>query len=451
MIMDDHTYTREKEDEMEVTAEGSLSPFQDQLPPASPQRSGRPIQSPVEVCTMLQNIQNELSNAQEELASYQICVNLKSSSETPGLSEILRNAMDLVENKIACHLHKVRLIGSCPIKTCLIHYPPSTSHTNFQPNSLPKQNPLKRATADDSDFQLPPKRNTVKAPTFFSPNTISTSNKFMNLEKLTEPDPHLPQAPKIPPIMLKNMSGKDTIPVFPSRMAMTVMKGRLKAAQKGHGLLKRKADALQMRFRQILKKIVETKSLMGDVMKEAAFSLAEAKFTTGDFNHIVLQNVTKAQIKVRSKKDNVAGVNLPVFESFQNGVDTYELAGLARGGQQLAKLKKNYAKAVHLLVDLASLQTSFITLDEVIKVTNRRVNALEHVVIPKIERTIAYITSELDEREREEFYRLKKIQGKKKAMRDENEKRKEALKAAGVEVDSVPSLLQDNEEDDVLF
>lgn len=247
------------------------------------------------------------------------------------------------------------------------------------------------------------------------------------------------------------MSGKDTIPVFPSRMAMTVMKGRLKAAQKGHGLLKRKADALQLRFRQILKKIVETKSLMGDVMKEAAFSLAEAKFTTGDFNHIVLQNVTKAQIKVRSKKDNVAGVNLPVFESFQNGVDTYELAGLARGGQQLAKLKKNYAKAVHLLVDLASLQTSFITLDEVIKVTNRRVNALEHVVIPKIERTIAYITSELDEREREEFYRLKKIQGKKKVMRDENEKRKELLKASGIDTDAAPNLLHEDNDDDVLF
>lgn len=46
---------------------------------------------------------------------------------------------------------------------------------------------------------------------------------------------------------------------------------------------------------------------MGEVMKEAAFSLAEAKFTTGDFNQVVLQNVTKAQIKVRTKKDNVAG------------------------------------------------------------------------------------------------------------------------------------------------
>ncbi len=52
---------------------------------------------------------------------------------------------------------------------------------------------------------------------------------------------------------------------------------------------------------------MQTKILMGEVMKEAAFSLAEAKFATGDFNQVVLQNVTKAQIKVRSKKDNVAG------------------------------------------------------------------------------------------------------------------------------------------------
>lgn len=45
------------------------------------------------------------------------------------------------------------------------------------------------------------------------------------------------------------------------------------------------------------------------------------------------------------------------------------------------------------------------TLDEVIKITNRRVNAIENVVMPKLENTISYITTELDEGEREDFYR----------------------------------------------
>jgi V-type H+-transporting ATPase subunit D len=79
------------------------------------------------------------------------------------------------------------------------------------------------------------------------------------------------------------MSGKDRLNVFPSRAAMTMMKGRLKGAQKGHSLLKRKADALMLRFRQILTKIIEAKTTMGEVMKEASFSLAEAAYSAGDF------------------------------------------------------------------------------------------------------------------------------------------------------------------------
>jgi V-type H+-transporting ATPase subunit D len=66
-------------------------------------------------------------------------------------------------------------------------------------------------------------------------------------------------------------------------------------------------------------------------------------------------------------------------------------------------------------------------LDEVIKVTNRRVNALEHILIPRAENTIKYINSELDELDREEFYRLKKVQGKKKrnaAVAEEEAKKK---------------------------
>jgi len=247
------------------------------------------------------------------------------------------------------------------------------------------------------------------------------------------------------------MSGRDDrIQVFPSRMAQTIMKARLKGAQKGHSLLKKKADALNMRFRQILSKIIENKTLMGEIMKEAAFSLAEAKFTAGDFTHMVLQNVGKAQIKVKMRKDNVAGVMLPVFESYQDGSDAYDLTGLGKGGANIAKMKKSYAKAVELLVELASQQTSFITLDEAIKVTNRRVNAIEHVIIPRIERTLAYIITELDEREREEFFRMKKIQKKKKKDRAEKE---EMLKEQGILLDeqAAASLLERDDDVPVLF
>jgi len=251
------------------------------------------------------------------------------------------------------------------------------------------------------------------------------------------------------------MSSKDRFNVFPSRMAQTIMKGRLKGAQTGHNLLKKKADALAIRFRSILKKIIDTKMLMGDVMKTAAFSLAEAKFaTSADFTQVVIQSVNKAQIKIRTKRDNVAGVILPSFESFNDGGDTFELTGLGRGGIQLQRLKRNYGEGIKILIELATLQTSFVILDDVIKVTNRRVNAIEHVIIPKITRTINYIISELDEMESEEFYRLKKVQEKKKQARALQEKRRAALIEDGLltgEEEDAPNILDQEHDEDVLF
>lgn len=249
--------------------------------------------------------------------------------------------------------------------------------------------------------------------------------------------------------------GKDRIAVFPSRMAQTLMKVRLKAAQKGHSLLKKKADALNIRFRSILGKIVENKNLMGEVLREASFSLAEAKFTAGDFSHGVIQSVSRAQHRVRMKRENVVGVFLPVFEAYVDGPDTYDLTGLGKGGANIAKLKKNYNKAVELLVELATLQTCFITLDEAIKITNRRVNAIEHVIIPRIENTLQYIVTELDEMEREEFFRMKKIQAKKKkdraAAEQLLEEDKKRLAAKGVKVDQPKNILENEDDLPLLF
>lgn len=213
------------------------------------------------------------------------------------------------------------------------------------------------------------------------------------------------------------MSGA-RLAVFPTRMALTLMKGRLKGAEKGHSLLKKKADALQMKFRSILKLMKDAKLEMGDSLKIAAFSLVKAKYAAHPSNltNTVIENAGKAAIKLDLTSDNVAGVLLPNFaEVRDDGTESsLELTGLGRGGQQVNDCRDAYVKSVSTLVKLASLQTAFVTLDEVIKVVNRRVNAIEYVVMPRIVNTISYITSELDEGDREEFFRLKKVQGKKK-------------------------------------
>jgi V-type H+-transporting ATPase subunit D len=67
-------------------------------------------------------------------------------------------------------------------------------------------------------------------------------------------------------------------------MALTVMKNRLKGAQKGHSLLKRKAEALTRRFREIVGKIRDAKLKMGKVLQVASFSYAEVAYIAGDIS-----------------------------------------------------------------------------------------------------------------------------------------------------------------------
>ncbi|KIM87220.1 hypothetical protein PILCRDRAFT_64185 [Piloderma croceum F 1598] len=200
--------------------------------------------------------------------------------------------------------------------------------------------------------------------------------------------------------------------IFATRMALTNTKLRLKGAQTGHSLLAKKRDALTTRFRAILKKVDEAKRKMGRVMQLASFSMAEVTYATGDISYLVQEQAKSATFRVKAKQENVSGVVLPAFEV--DRVPDFNLTGLGRGGQQVIKAREVYAKAIETLVELASLQTAFTILDEVIRATNRRVNAIEHVIIPRLENTIKYVLSELDEMDREEFFRLKKVQGKKK-------------------------------------
>ena len=89
------------------------------------------------------------------------------------------------------------------------------------------------------------------------------------------------------------------LPVFPTRQNLQVMKVKLTGAKKGHSLLKKKADALSMRLRALLKNILDAKENVGLAFREGNFALAEVKYAAGDIKPMVIESVGTAQVRLR--------------------------------------------------------------------------------------------------------------------------------------------------------
>lgn len=215
--------------------------------------------------------------------------------------------------------------------------------------------------------------------------------------------------------------------VFATRMNQQVYKIKVKGATKGFELLKKKSDALKARFRRLIVDIKDAKGALSREMPSSFISLASAKYTAGNFGDDVLYDIKEARVRVFTTEDNVAGVKLPIFQ--ENFIEDSEgmTIGLKGGGKTIEECRKNFLDLITRLVKLASLQTSFVALDEALKVTNRRVNALEHVVVPRLEATVNYISKELDEMEREDFFRLKKVVAMKRSAPEVQTSSKEPI------------------------
>jgi V-type H+-transporting ATPase subunit D len=204
-------------------------------------------------------------------------------------------------------------------------------------------------------------------------------------------------------------------PALPSRMSLIAFKTRLKGATKGHSLLKKKADALMMTHRKIMRELRDAKLAVPQEMRDAHFTVTEAQYVAGDISFSVQESLKIEPYKATMYAANIAGVAIPGMKGEEDDSSVQAIvSGLGRGGEEIKAARKKFRGTLSLLVKIAALQTTWIVLDEAIKVTNRRVNALEKVVIPKTTGTIDFINSELDELEREEFFRLKMVQKKKK-------------------------------------
>lgn len=204
------------------------------------------------------------------------------------------------------------------------------------------------------------------------------------------------------------MAGKQ---VNPTRMELTRLKKKLVTATRGHKLLKDKRDEL---MRQFLDKVRENKALREKVeqgIQEAnkKFLLARAGMADEVLNTALL--APKQEISLESSTANIMSVDIPQFKFKTRTPDPNDMFsyGFAFTTGDLDDAIKSLSEVFEDMLRLAEIEKSCQLMAAEIEKTRRRVNALEHVMIPETQANIKYITMKLDENERSTQIRLMKV------------------------------------------
>ncbi len=204
------------------------------------------------------------------------------------------------------------------------------------------------------------------------------------------------------------MAGKQ---VNPTRMELTKLKKKLTTAIRGHKLLKDKRDEL---MRQFLSKVRENKALREKVeegIREAnkRFLLARAGSQEEFLNTALL--APKQQVSLESGTQNIMSVDIPTFSFKTRTPDPNDIYsyGFAYTSGDLDDAIRFLSVVFDDMLRLAEIEKSCQLMAMEIEKTRRRVNALEHVMIPETRRSIKYITMKLDENERSTQVRLMKV------------------------------------------
>ena len=199
--------------------------------------------------------------------------------------------------------------------------------------------------------------------------------------------------------------------IIPTRMELTRLKKKLVTARKGHKLLKDKRDEL---MRQFLIMVRENKELREQVEKgiaEANRGFALARSSMSDEAVRVAFMAPNQKVSLDVSYNNIMSVNVPVYTFQTRTSDAADMFsyGYAFTSADLDDAVTQLADVFPQMLKLAQTEKSCQLMAAEIEKTRRRVNALEHVMIPQLETDIKYISMKLDENERSSQIRLMKV------------------------------------------
>ncbi len=204
------------------------------------------------------------------------------------------------------------------------------------------------------------------------------------------------------------MAGKQ---VTPTRMELTRMKRKLVTAQRGHKLLKDKRDELIRQFMELVRENMALRKKVEEGIANANRNYVVAKATMSEETLHTALMMPKQKVTLEVDKRNIMSVDVPILKPVMRSADVNDIYayGLAFTSGDLDMAVASTAEILPDMLKLAETEKACQLLADEIEKTRRRVNALEHVIIPETQETIHYITMKLDENERSSQIRLLKV------------------------------------------
>lgn len=199
--------------------------------------------------------------------------------------------------------------------------------------------------------------------------------------------------------------------IIPTRMELTKLKKTLITAVRGHKLLKDKRDELMRQFLELAKENMELRLKVEKGISHANknFVIARAAMNIPEMKLALM--MPKQKVSLDITLENIMSVNIPKYEvktRTKNVNDIYSY-GYAFTSGDLDDAVWSLENILDDMIRLAEVEKACQLMSTEIEKTRRRVNALEHVIIPEAQKNIKYISMKLDENERSSQVRLMKV------------------------------------------
>lgn len=192
--------------------------------------------------------------------------------------------------------------------------------------------------------------------------------------------------------------------VNPNRMELLRLRRRLVLAERGHKLLKDKLEEIMRRFLQLIRRLYDLEEEVSRKLEKVfvSFALARARSSFRELDKLI----PEGRLILKTERERIFNLTVPRFEVSEMEISDYDLfhteSELDIGIKKAKELFKD-------LLELARLWKAVELLSHEIEVTRRRVNALEHILIPSIRETISYISGRLEEMERSYQVQLMRV------------------------------------------